>query len=91
MDDKNKKANRLNSLSRLEVTSASQTKGSAKVIINNEIATQKLIYRIMLTMSIILVFLLERISRQTLSNLTMKSVLMSMFIMVKEWRKWKIH
>ena len=63
MDDKNKKANRLNSLSRLEVTSASQTKGSAKVIINNEIATQKLIYRIMLTMSIILVFLLERISR----------------------------
>ena len=42
MDDKNKKANRLNSLSRLEVTSASQTKGSAKVIINNEIAISKL-------------------------------------------------
>ena len=42
MDDKNKKANRLNSLSRLEVTSASQTNGIAKVIINNEIAISKL-------------------------------------------------
>ena len=41
-EDKNKKANRLNSLSRLEVTSASQTKGSTKVIINNEIAISKL-------------------------------------------------
>ena len=40
--DKNKKANRLNSLSRLEVTSASQTNGSAKIIINNEIAIPKL-------------------------------------------------
>ena len=40
--DKNKKANRLNSLSRLEVTSASQTKGNAKIIINNDIAIPKL-------------------------------------------------
>ena len=42
MDDKNKKAIRLNSISRLEVTSASQTKGNAKIIINNEIAISKL-------------------------------------------------
>ena len=34
-EDKNKKANRLNSLSRLEVTSASQTSDDAKIIINN--------------------------------------------------------
>lgn len=40
--DKNKKANRLNSLSRLEVTSASQTNGGAKIIINNEIVIPKL-------------------------------------------------
>lgn len=42
MDGINKKTTRLNSLSRLEVTSASQTNGGAKVIINNEIAIPKL-------------------------------------------------
>ena len=41
-NDDNKKAIRLNSLSRLEVTSASQTNGIAKVIINNEISIPKL-------------------------------------------------
>lgn len=41
-EDRNKKAIHLNSLSRLEVTSASQTNGSAKIIINNEIAIPKL-------------------------------------------------
>ena len=40
--DKNKKANRLNSISRLKVTSASQTNGGAKIIINNEIVIPKL-------------------------------------------------
>lgn len=38
----NKKANRLNSLSRLEVTSASQTNGGAKIIINSNMAIPKL-------------------------------------------------
>ena len=42
MSNDNKKAIRLNSLSRLEVTSASQTNGIAKVIINNEISIPKL-------------------------------------------------
>ena len=42
MDGENKKAIRLNSISRLKVTSASQTKGNAKIIINNEIAISKL-------------------------------------------------
>ena len=41
-EDKNKKNTRLNLLSRLEVTSASQTNGSAKIVINNEIAIPKL-------------------------------------------------
>jgi hypothetical protein len=41
-NDDNKKAIRLNSLSRLEVTSASQTNGIAKVIINNEISIPRL-------------------------------------------------
>ena len=41
-EDKNEKTTRLNLLSRLEVTSASQTNGSAKIVINNEIAIPKL-------------------------------------------------
>lgn len=41
-EDKNKKNTRLNLLSRLEVTSASQTSDGAKIIINNDMAIQKL-------------------------------------------------
>lgn len=41
-EDKNEKTTRLNLLSRLEVTSASQTNGVAKIIINNDIAILKL-------------------------------------------------
>ena len=40
-EDKNEKTTRLNLLSRLEVTSASQTNGVAKIIINNDIAILK--------------------------------------------------
>ena len=41
-EDKNEKTTRLNLLSRLEVTSASQTNGVAKIIINNDIVILKL-------------------------------------------------
>lgn len=41
-DDRNKKNTRLNLLSRLKVTSASQTSDDAKIIINNDIAILKL-------------------------------------------------
>ena len=41
-EDKNKKNTRLNLLSRLEVTSASQTSDGTKIIINNDMAIQKL-------------------------------------------------
>ena len=40
--NKNKKAKRLNSLSRINSTSASQTNGDAKILINTETAILKL-------------------------------------------------